>query len=244
MRRHIVITLALGAALVGGCTTAKKRRPTIFIPPAPLTPRLQLLHTFTTEADLVGSSQSVSKALLGKKEEATRSLKKPYGVTSRGAKLYIADVGLGGVVTVDMASGKFDRLSGDEGKGKLKVPINLAFDTEGNLYVTDTGHREVRIYAPDGSHKENIGAEQVSKDKKFKPSGVAVYGDELYVSDLQSHQILVLNRRTKNELRRIGGPGKEKGETSFPTNIAVDDDANIYVAESLTGRVQKFSPEV
>ena len=39
------------------------------------------------------------------------------------------------------------------GEGRLRVPINLAIDTDGTRYVADTGREQVLIFSADGIFK-------------------------------------------------------------------------------------------
>ncbi|MCK5796255.1 MAG: hypothetical protein KAI47_03675, partial [Deltaproteobacteria bacterium] len=131
---------------------------------------------------------------------------------------------------------KFKRLAGVANMGQLKQPINLAFDAVDSLYVSDTRRRQVLVYDAQGRHTRTIG-----DGKSFRPSGVAIYGDRLIVSDMKNHRILVLNKSTGSQISEFGGPGVKPGQMSFPANIALDKEGNIYVSEPITGRVQKFS---
>ena len=228
-----ILLLLLGAP---ACVSPARHKEIIFLPPPPAKPRLQLLLTFGSESDLGGKSR-IPLALLGKKEKE-RSLGKPYGVAIQQQKLFITDTLQGSVVIVDLAKKKFEPLPGDEGMGKLRVPINLTFDNQGNLYVTDTGRSQVLVYNPQGRHLRTLG-----DGTAFKPSGIAIQGERIYVSDIKNHRILVIDRRSGKELHRFGGVGREKGKLSFPTNLALDIDSNVYVSEAFTGRVQKFSPD-
>lgn len=232
--RNSLLLLA-HVACVAACAP-KKLPPPVFIPEPPIEPRLQVLLTINTEADISGSDPRTN-ALLGRRD-ATKSLAKPYGAVMRGSRIYISDSGLGKIVVADLVRKRFESLDGDAGMGKLKKPINLTVDGEGTLYVTDTGRKQVLAYDRRGRHVRSYG-----DGSTMKPSGVAVRGERVYVSDIKSHQILILDRKTGKQLKRFGGPGVTAGKTSFPANLTLDAQGNVYTSEALTGRVQKFTSD-
>lgn len=228
--------LALLPVCLGACSPAVRKGPPVYIPGPPAKARLQVLLTFSSEKDL-GRDSALSEALLGKRSTKTRALRKPYGVAMHKGKLYITDTVLGTVVIVDPGKARFERLKGDRDMGKIKVPIGVAFDAAGMMYVSDTRRRQVLVYDAEGRHVRSIGNGQT-----FTPSGIAVRGDKLYLTDVKGHRVLVLDRASGKELSSFGGTGRGPGKTNFPTNLTVDLDGNIYVSEALNGRVQKFSP--
>ena len=68
----------------------------------------------------------------------------------------------------------------------MRLPINVAVDTDGTRYVTDTTRGQVLIYS---ASDEYLGA--IGKKEEFKPVGVAVAGNRLYVTDLKGHNVRV-----------------------------------------------------
>ncbi|MBW2733759.1 MAG: hypothetical protein JRH20_15330 [Deltaproteobacteria bacterium] len=175
---------------------------------------------------------------MGRKREKGVVFGKPYAAICHKGKLFISDTGSHTIHVVDLKRKRFTRLSGDSHMGKLKVPINMAFDSKGSLFVADTGRKEVMVYDHKGRHVRSMG-----RGLGLVPSGVAIRGEELVVSDVKKHKIYVLNKETGAKIREFGGPGATPGKTSFPTNVALDGPGNIYVSEPITGRVQKFSSQ-
>lgn len=73
------------------------------------------------------------------------------------------------------------------------------------------------------------------------PTGIAVNGDEVFVSDARNGRIQVFDLNGKF-LRSFGKPGEEPGELGRPMNLAVRDGA-LYVAEYFNDRIQVFAPD-
>jgi DNA-binding beta-propeller fold protein YncE len=93
-------------------------------------------------------------------------------------------------------------------------------------------------YAPDGSLALAIG-----RDGEFEnPSGLAIDGaaHQLYVADAKKHQVFCYSTQDGHLIRAIGKRGVEHGEFNFPTNLSVDREGRLYVADTLNFRVQVF----
>ena len=83
-----------------------------------------------------------------------------------------------------------------------------------------------------------------------RPAGLAVDNENrfLYVADSERDQVLVYDADTFKFLRAIGKPsGKhdltEPGSFSRPTNVAVDKDGNLYVADTFNNRIEIFDAD-
>ena len=237
LARFLALCLVFECLAVVGCSSATtNNQGPVFYPALPERPRYQFLFGFTTEEDLVGKS-SFEEFLLGKEEE-TRALRKPYGVALWGSKLYIADTGLRRVVVVDLADKAFETLLGDAGPGKVEVPINISVTPDGHKWVADAGRGQVLQYdAKDGFVRA------YGKKGQFKPTDVAVFGDYVYVCDVGDQEIEVLSRQTGAPLFKFGRPGSDPGSFSFPTNLTVDGQGNVYVSDTGNFRIQKFDPK-
>ena len=63
----------------------------------------------------------------------------------------------------------------------------------------------------------------------------------LYVGDLDSETIYILNRNSLEQLGRLGSAGRMAGNFHWLHQVAIDSRSNIYTGEVDTGkRVQKF----
>jgi DNA-binding beta-propeller fold protein YncE len=80
-----------------------------------------------------------------------------------------------------------------------------------------------------------------------QPTGVAIDPENrfLYVVDAKKQCVFVFDADSYKYLRTVGGPPKKPGEEdpgtfSFPTNVAVDGEGNLYVADTMNNRIQIF----
>jgi len=82
------------------------------------------------------------------------------------------------------------------------------------------------------------------------PAGLAIDEENrfLYVANTGTDQILVYDADTFKLLRKIGTAGKARtltdpGDFAAPTNVAVDKDGNLFVADTLNDRVEVFDAD-
>ena len=73
------------------------------------------------------------------------------------------------------------------------------------------------------------------------PIGVAVVGEEVFVSDSGNHRIQRFTAEGEF-LVAFGQPGAGPGELDRPTDAAVDADGEVYVVDFGNDRVQVFAP--
>jgi hypothetical protein len=139
----------------------------------------------------------------------------PKGLAwSAKAGLYVADmrnhcirlVGLDGrVTTVAGTRRQAGALDGVGTAAQFSSPTGLALDSNGILYVADTGNHRIRAMGPDGTVVTVAGNGQAgwvddplsaAKAQLSSPSGVAVSADgrELYVTDTANNCIRILKR--------------------------------------------------
>ena len=71
------------------------------------------------------------------------------------------------------------------------------------------------------------------------PTGIAVSGNEVFVSDARNGRIQVFNH-TGKFLRAFGKPGKAIGELGRPMNLAIKD-GELFVPEYFNDRIQIFA---
>ena len=142
----------------------------------------------------------------------------------------------------------FMSLQGGRGFGN---PVDLAFDSEGVMYVVSRG----------GSDSEEMNpSKRVTKctvDEQFLgefssggqdngeimwPSSIAIDGqDRVYVGDEALHRVSAFDKEGKF-LYRWGRQGSGEGEFDRPAGMIVDGDGNLLIADSLNHRIQRYSP--
>lgn len=235
----------LAAAMLTACALAPlhaqaegepQPAPALFYPALPDPPRLQLLATLSGERDLGPPPSAFARFILGD-DDTAQQLVQPYGTAMYKGRLYVVDTGAAGVAVFDLAARRFSYLAG-AANGQFRRPINIRIDRDGTKYITDTGRDQVLVYDANDRFVAAYG-----KEGQFRPTDVAIGTDRLYVTDVQHHQVHVLDKRTGKTLFTFGKAGSGEGELFHPTNIVFGPDGDLYVSETSNFRIQRFTPD-
>lgn len=84
--------------------------------------------------------------------------------------------GNGSQLEVYGADGQFRRKIGTVGSdaGQLVRPVDLAFDSEGSLYVVDMGNRRVEVFSAEGEHRRTVGEPGEQRGQFTAPRSIAL----------------------------------------------------------------------
>ena len=241
-----VVSLVLIVGIFSGCPSVREEpqisKP-VFFPNSPETPRLQFLKSYSGPDDL-GAVQTgaFEKFVLGE-PETMDGISKPYGVAISRGKLYVCDVGKRMVEMLDLENGTFGYLTKDQ---RLLNPVNIYIDDNDIKYVADPTVGAVFVFDQNNNLSDMLG-----KESKINPIDVVVRGSRCYVTDFGSNRVFVLDRTTGREIARIGiesnTDGKinsigelPAGEFSLISDLALDQQNNIYVTDKAAGRITLF----
>ena len=246
INRLAYITAIWAMCLFSGCRSSniqEQELKPVFFPPAPETPRLQFLKSFSGPEDFGAVKTSAFEKFIVGEPEKAEGIRTPYGVAVFEGKLYVCDVGKRMVEVFDLTSRTFGYLTKDR---RLMNPVNIYIDDDGTKYIADPTAGFVFVFDKDN----NISA-MLGKDSKINPIDVVVRGSLCYVTDFASNQIVVLDKTSGREIARLGkrSDGQKQaeplmelanGEFSLISDLALDQESNIYVTDKAGARITQF----
>lgn len=231
----------------------------IVFPPAPSVPRVRFLDFYSAmlpDEPVVHKKQKAQwmDRLAGVDPEEQQRIKEkkplyqlfaPYGVAvdSKGL-LYVADTKVGAIFIFDTENDKVELIHNHNGVD-FKVLLGLAMDDADHLFVSDYARHEILEFDQNHKFVGSFGSTDLRG-----PCGLALDQENrfLYVVDTEADQVVVFDADSHAVLRKIGTAGKnhtlrDPGDFSKPTNVAVDQDGNVYVTDTLNDRVEVFDAD-
>lgn len=193
-------------------------------------------------------------ATWGRSGSGEGEFQSPAAIATNGAVVLVLDTGNYRVQKFD-TSGKFLASWGSQGSGngQFLSPVAVAVDAAGNAYVADYAGGDrvsnaLQRFGPDGALLQRWTSGDLPN---VNPTGIVVDGlGNIYLADHPRPASLFpqagRDRVVKLDpsgrlLAQVGGPGIENGQLAGPTALAVSADADIFVADTMNQRVQKFS---
>ncbi|MET0602197.1 MAG: 6-bladed beta-propeller [Baekduia sp.] len=168
-------------------------------------------------------------------------------VRQSNGDVYVVDAGADRVQRFD-AAGTYQSQFGSPGSGNGELTFagnvaGIAIDqSDGSVYVADTGNNRIQKFNAAGVYQGQFGAAGSGDGELAGPIAVAV--------DQSSHDVFVADRDNNRVQRfdaagayeaQFGTPGAGYGELAAPSGLAVDSTGSVYVLDSGNGRVQRFT---
>lgn len=206
-------------------------------------------------------------------DTSVASFNKPFGICiDTEGNLFIADaynhvirkIGVSGQVSTYAGSGIAGYLDGEASQAKFNQPINICFDSEGNMYVSDFLNQRIRKISIDGMVTTIAGTGQagllngLALEAKFNyPRGICLDDTgNIYIGDSWNHRIRKIS--TDGFVSTWAGGGTSIGVQSVgdyvdgsdtsarfytPCELSIDNENNIFVADAYNHRIRKIDPE-
>jgi DNA-binding beta-propeller fold protein YncE len=168
----------------------------------------------------------------------------PYGIAiDKEGLVYVADQRVGAIFIFNLNT-RETQLIRNGFEAHFGWINGLAIDDDNRLFVSDGKMHRVLIFNP-----KHVVEGQITEGL-VDPVGLAIDTTNrfLYVVDTQQDQVIVYDADTLKPLRRIGTGGKNHflttpGDFGAPQCVAVDNDGDVYVTDTLNDRVEIFDAD-
>lgn len=198
---------------------------------------------------------------------ATAQFRNPEGVAVSDAGVWVADtfnhkirfISISGSVRTVAGSGTPGRADGDAATASFNAPTGIAVDSQGRVYIGDSGNHTIRRTDGSGQVSTFAGTGQVgatdgdaASASFFHPEGIAVCHDNaVYVADFDNH--LIRKITPEGVVSTVAGNGSAGGTDADgptarfngPFGVACDaggGDTALYVADAFNHAVRKITP--
>ena len=180
-------------------------------------------------------------ASVGSKGDQPLQFTNPVGIgfNNKNKKLYICDQSNHRVqiLNTDLT---FHASFGSRGSANAQFLncLHAAFDSGGNVYITDYFNNRIQVFTPEGKFLREIKA----TPKGSVPNAYAIAidsSDNVYVSERANHCVHIFNSRGKF-LTSFGSTGTKEGQFDGPYGLHIDRNDRVLVCDSSNGRIQIF----
>ena len=139
------------------------------------------------------------------------------------------------------------------GDGQFDRPRGIAVDSDGNVYVADSGNNRIQKFTSTGIFLDKWGERGNGEGQFINPAHIAVDSNsDIYVTEdhtgILTHGTPFRIRIQKFSLtgdfiRQWGEAGTDDGEFFQPRGIAIESDDDILIVDSRNFRIQKFTSD-
>ena len=135
-----------------------------------------------------------------------------------------------------------------EGRGtgplNFLIPVATAFNSKDELFVTDEGSGEVKVFNQKGLPLYQVGGGSGPWSCDLKgPSGIAFdSNDNLYITERSASRLTKIDG-DGNVIFRVGEPGDGELQFNMPWGVVTDGKGYVYVADWRNDRIQKLDPD-
>lgn len=167
----------------------------------------------------------------------------PGGLRIFGDKLYVTDIRRNSVMIFELNGKKLAEI-GKLGvqPGELRAPNAVAVDSDGSLFVSDSGNQRVQVFDKNGKFVRIINGTTDGKGNSVfvNPRGIGLDSKgRVYVISNLTHVIFCFDKEGQQQFS-LGGYGDGVDKFSLPNGLYINDNDEILVTDTLNQRVAVY----
>lgn len=130
------------------------------------------------------------------------------------------------------------------GDGEFLLPTDVAFDAQGNIYVSEYGGNDrISVFSADLAFRKHLAVAPIEGARLSRPSGIDIDGEQtLWIADACNHRLVRLSLDGA-VLGVFGSFGDAPGQMRYPYDLCVTPEQTILVCEYEGNRLQWFSKD-
>ena len=211
---------------------------------ATYTPRIRGRHSISVQLngrELAGSPFTMFAHLpptqLKRPVKHFGGVRLPYGITiSKSGEVIAAEFRESGEVVVFNKQGEKVKAIKH---ASIKYPCGVATDPDGHIYVSSSSPPTVTKFSGDG---QTLLVQANIKTKGNVLRMMRVIEGQLFICSRDANEVIVIDCRNLQEIRRFGRKGSGNGEFKWPIDV-VAEEGELYVSDYHNNRIQVFSME-
>ncbi len=162
-----------------------------------------------------------------------------YGIDNHKGKLAVSDFKRDLVYFMDPEGRVISSMGGPgKGEGRFYGPQGVCFDTQGYLYVVDSGNSRVQKFDKKGRFVLQFGKKGEYEGELDNPTDIAVSGSGVYITDTGNRRLALFDESGNfRENREVRGMESPRGITGHGNKLLISDSKNgliIYDTENKT----------
>jgi DNA-binding beta-propeller fold protein YncE len=166
-------------------------------------------------------------------------------VDPNSERLYITDNDNHHVLVYNLTNHQFESIWGSPGQGErqFRFPFLMDISSQGYLFIVEPINTRVQVINPEGKFVNFIGGWGVKAGQLFRPKGIAVYEEKVFVTDSYLGSVQVFNTRG-GFLGVLADAADAPMKFTTPTGITIDKKhKRLYVVELKANRISRVDLE-
>ena len=127
----------------------------------------------------------------------------------------------------------------DSSTTNLKKPRGIAIDTNGDIFVVDSGNFEIKKFDSNGRLMSSWGSFGSDEEQFKNPTGILLESEFIHVADTGNSRIQTFDKNGKF-VRFWGKSGISSQSLVSPVSIAMSDSGIYYVSDASLNKISKY----